>query len=1336
MIAVFLPPFAFRGVPAPYLWVFFKFLHTNKEKTVYIIGEEYLPKNIQDTSRWEFLEDSQKRLGYVIPQPQDLVQHELNFLHHDIFQKLLADNNWNPSETFRALLTQPIEPLINEVSKIFNQYENQLECVVTWCNCRSLSDAALTHGIPVVHLELGPLREPDYKPTMYVDFSGVNGNTEAKFRYESFFDVLKLKLSAAQLLDYFLAYNSITPPTILDDNEAKLGVVLQVEDDSNLIAFGNNFDNRALLSFAQLKSSADQLLVRAHPGSLFQVKDGGFQIDKSKNSLDFIQLCQKILTINSSVGLEALLQSKQVEILGECSYKFITETTDHQEKIDRLAFYLFAYLVPADLGFDFEYIRFRIMNKNENRIVEKHLNHYAKSSVVTNNESIKEMIESEMHAVQLKRFNGTIEELQQQISRLSVLAAEKESLLSTANQSLDEFTSAIHEYIEKIESINIMILERDASIEQLGMAIQQRDNVLEELERVLEQRNIQIDLLAQENITHKNDATRKTLSVLEENEALRVQLRNIKTEFDSFVVEDEALRAQMRDIKSEFEHSQHLLRASNAKVVGILHSTSWKVTSPLRVLKTQTSKLLSLGAPNKHKLKEAKRAPEAKQTRSVAVILPIYRDVEMTERCIRKAMPGILQVKNAVIYAINDCSPDPTMQSMLERVQEEFKSTLFIDQNNVNLGFVGTVNRGLERFRNHDVILLNSDVMVPNNWLQRLCEEAYSRPNIATVTPLSNNATVCSFPMTLTENSQAFGLSVDHIDSVFTSSYIDPVECPTGIGFCMYIRRDCLEQIGFLNTERFGRGYGEENDLCQRAVKAGWVNILTPNIYAFHEGAVSFSSDKTDLIVRAMDTLNEMHPNYHSDIHSFITHDPLKESRIIRYIQLLASLKIPKVLHVAHRHGGGVVQHIEELVTHYGNDVANLLLTPASGNGVQLQMRTEANADAMIFDLPLHFDKLIVLLRSVGVTAVHYHHTMEMSRQIIDIPSALGVPHILTVHDFYWLNGNPTLTNEHGIFDDFEYDHAVNNLFRLPPTYTPDSWRDSWRQLIETASVVIFPSVSTVRYFQSKFQITNHVVAPHVELDRDISRDPISTSFIDNHKIVIGVIGAIGKEKGADLLEALANKALAENSQFEFKLIGYAYRPLVNVPTSGRYKSSELSELITTNNIDVLFFPARWPETFSYTLSYALASRLPIIAPNLGAFPERLSGRKMTMLFQHQQSVDSIFSDISEFVDNLLNKGTAQSAPLFISELQNTAIYESGYIQIVVGNQNPSGITEISHLSELVNSPITRGSSLRRSALLFVCRVNASSRVSGLRNLIPISIRRKVRRLLEGPIHK
>ncbi|WP_302788689.1 capsular polysaccharide export protein, LipB/KpsS family, partial [Escherichia coli] len=74
-------------------------------------------------------------------------------------------------------------------------------------------------------------------------------------------------------------------------------------------------------------------------------------MDHSSNSLEFLLRCQRLVTINSSVGLEGLLLERDVQILGDTSYRFIDEVADESERENRMAFYLFSYLVPFELMF-------------------------------------------------------------------------------------------------------------------------------------------------------------------------------------------------------------------------------------------------------------------------------------------------------------------------------------------------------------------------------------------------------------------------------------------------------------------------------------------------------------------------------------------------------------------------------------------------------------------------------------------------------------------------------------------------------------------------------------------------------------------------------------------------------------------------------------------------------------------------------------------------------------------------------------------------------------------------------------------------------------------------
>ncbi|HBR0800438.1 hypothetical protein MKM89_08115 [Klebsiella quasipneumoniae] len=377
MFAVFLPPYPFRGVKAPYLWLFLKYLHCSNEKILFITSPDYVEVINDETqhSRWEFDAASMASLGYSIPDEQSLARHEYLYLDHALYETMLAQHHHDPIKSFTTFLTESISELENELFSLLTK--EIIQCVdafVSICNCPSLEKVARALNKEVIHLEIGPLRAPMYRNTAYLDFTGVNGNTEARARYESCQTEIDITCSMNDLHRYFL--EAISLPSSSENQVA--GIVLQVEDDSNIIAYSHDFTNISLISYVRQQHALENILVRAHPGSLFRLRDDIFSIDASANSLEFIQKCHSIYTINSSVGLEALLCEKKTNILGDCSYAFVAEEASGPNRVNAMAFYLFAYLVPFELIFNLEYLRFRLDHPAELDIVLKHLQFYSK----------------------------------------------------------------------------------------------------------------------------------------------------------------------------------------------------------------------------------------------------------------------------------------------------------------------------------------------------------------------------------------------------------------------------------------------------------------------------------------------------------------------------------------------------------------------------------------------------------------------------------------------------------------------------------------------------------------------------------------------------------------------------------------------------------------------------------------------------------------------------------------------------------------------------------------------------------------------------------------------
>ena len=264
-------------------------------------------------------------------------------------------------------------------------------------------------------------------------------------------------------------------------------------------------------------------------------------------------------------------------------------------------------------------------------------------------------------------------------------------------------------------------------------------------------------------------------------------------------------------------------------------------------------------------------------TNVIDVIIPVYKGLDQTRRCVDSVLRSG-QVTPFEIVAVDDASPEPDITRYLDELAGAGRVTLV--RNETNLGFVHSVNRGMALHPDRDVVLLNSDTEVANDWLDRMWRGACAYPDVGTLTPFSNNATICSYPFEGWAGGVPGTLGLAALDRLFASTNTGRlVDIPTAVGFCMCIRRACLDQVGLFDAERFGRGYGEENDFCMRAAGLGWRNVLAGDVFVYHEGAVSFSGERLALTENAGKTLVELYPDYVRKVRDYVAHDPASTLR-------------------------------------------------------------------------------------------------------------------------------------------------------------------------------------------------------------------------------------------------------------------------------------------------------------------------------------------------------------------------------------------------------------------------------------------------------------------------
>jgi GT2 family glycosyltransferase len=612
---------------------------------------------------------------------------------------------------------------------------------------------------------------------------------------------------------------------------------------------------------------------------------------------------------------------------------------------------------------------------------------------------------------------------------------------------------------------------------------------------------------------------------------------------------------------------------------------------------------------------EAKRASQGnlKRSRCVDVIVPVYRGRAESLACIDAVLTTI-DLNTVRLVVVDDATDDSGLAEALDALALTGRITLL--RNTENQGFVRTVNRGLALNPTHDAVILNSDTLVFGDWLSRLRRAAYSGPKVATVTPLSNSGSIASYP-NRSEGSidPATGETLHQLAGMLHSR--KSFEIPVGVGFCLYVRRDCLREIGNLDADVFGRGYGEETDFCLRARRRGWQHRLAADVFVYHAGGLSFGARRTRLLERSQRLLNLRHPGYDAFVASFLAEDPLQVVRRRLDEQRLLSSKQPVVLLVTSALNGGVDRFVTERSRRLrdAGRVPLLLRAAAPGDRRNCELWTESlDLPNLRYRIPVDLEALQSVLSALHLESIELQHFLHIDSAVVDAVRALQVPYDAYIHDYAWICPRITLINETGRYCGEPEVSICHNCVRrngtaLGEAISVPALRQRSGRWLREARRVFAPSTDTANRLSGHFKGLEVEVRPHSEpIGAAIAPRPRSAQ---RETVRVALIGAIGGHKGYELLLECARNARSRRLPLEFVVIGYTEvdEPLLKtgkVFVTGRYSEGEVSHLIEREDPDILWLPSVWPETWCYTLDHALRAGLPIVAFDLGAIAERL----------------------------------------------------------------------------------------------------------------------------------
>ncbi|MFI3195289.1 MAG: glycosyltransferase [Methylococcaceae bacterium] len=602
----------------------------------------------------------------------------------------------------------------------------------------------------------------------------------------------------------------------------------------------------------------------------------------------------------------------------------------------------------------------------------------------------------------------------------------------------------------------------------------------------------------------------------------------------------------------------------------------------------------------------------------VDVILPVYKGRAETLRCLLSVLSATNHTPFELIV-INDASPEPELVADLHWLAERQLFTLL--SNSENRGFVLTVNRGMRLHKTRDVILLNSDTEVYDGWLDRLHQSAISNKLTGTVTPLSNNATICSYPQFLHDNPYPLELNYAELDTIAAEvNAAIEVEAPTGVGFCMYIKRSCLNAVGYFDEKAFGKGYGEENDFCQRAIKKGWRNVIAANIFVRHLGAASFQGEKAKRVQAALKVLNKRYPHYQKSIDDFIAADSLREARChLDSARMQRMRREQNVLIVCHNRGGGSERRMQEDIAEYtrlGYGVFTLrpvIKRPALVFLGHPAIKSFPNINPFVL---AELTALTQALKGLHITRVLTHSLVDYQPDASDylhsIINELGALWTVNLHDYKVICPRINLADENGVYcgEPSEADCNQCLVERGSDFNVLDiqEWRAVHRRALVAANEVLVPDDDVAERLLTYFPDVQFSISPHEAIDLSALQITPPRLVADN-KLRIVVIGAIGKLKGFHVIISCAKQARQQNLPLEFIVMGYTMNDRLmeeaGVHVTGKYLEHEALDKLNALSPHVSWLPSLWPETYSYTFSLALKANLSVFAFDIGAIARR-----------------------------------------------------------------------------------------------------------------------------------
>jgi len=573
----------------------------------------------------------------------------------------------------------------------------------------------------------------------------------------------------------------------------------------------------------------------------------------------------------------------------------------------------------------------------------------------------------------------------------------------------------------------------------------------------------------------------------------------------------------------------------------------------------------------------------------VTIVVPIYADYNATRDCLESLLSEIEPSPHRAIL-VDDATPDPRIANYLAELGS--KACVEILTNARNLGFVGSVNRAFERAGQDDIILLNADTIVPTGFINRLADAAQSSPDIGTVTPLSNNGEFVSFPIANQFNPLGSREEIDRIDKIAAKVNAGTtVDIPTGIGFCLYIKRTCLDAIAPL-SESFAPGYLEDADFCLRAREAGFRNVCAPSVYVGHAGSKSFGPEKRSLVVRNLQVLEHRFPEHRMDCAIFMDADPLRSAR--EAIERAAVIRCQPNLLIA---GVGAIGAVARERAHELVSKGAAVMIVEVGNEVDRAIVKIINvAGGMPQSLQFNFasvgecELLMDFFRRIEPLRIEFLDPINTPFELVDLLLTLKVPYDLFIADAGLLGAPTAHIPASGVQPFAPYDLEKRSGLLC----NASGWTDRWRAIAAGAERIIAPSGQAEAFVAT--------ILPQRSVDKisqnHQNRSPVMRTQRPASACHLGFVTVRSCADEQRLISEIAGELGPLRPDISMTVIGTTRDDIGLMRTSGAFVTGavdpkEFVPLIDTHGIGHLFVSTTQPLFVHPILSAVFSSHVP-----------------------------------------------------------------------------------------------------------------------------------------------